>query len=212
MTSREFLAYETSRSYHFQYNCCDIGENDPREGLSVVIFIIEFSSINDPSFRYRWQVDYPAVKKRWYKGETRYGIAASYAQAVEDIHMFLSKKGIAPMPNEHNKRLSHSHFAWQKRTPEENFMTTKIAIMADTHSFTTNYTMISGVYEAYVYEGHPIEINRVNGPGRGTIVNAGPNKVEVVEKNDEEDVSIVLKPYESMMLEAYGGGFFEIKE
>ena len=91
-------------------------------------------------------------------------------------------------------------------------MISKIAIMADTHSFTTNYTMIGGVYEAYLYEGHPIEVNRVNGPGRGIIVNRGPEKVEVVEKNDEEDVSIVLKPYESMMLEAYGGGFFEIKE
>ena len=104
MNSREFLAYETSRSYHFQYDCSEINENDPREGLSVVIFIVEFTNTDDPSFRYRWQVDYPVVKKRWFKQATRYGRAANYTQAVDDIHMFLSKRGISPMPNEHNRR------------------------------------------------------------------------------------------------------------
>ena len=104
MKSREFLAYEESRSYHFRYNCCDISENDPREGLSVVIYIVELTNTEYPSYRYRWNVEFPVKKDRWFKQGTHFGVAANYAQAVDDIHWLLRDKGISPMPNEHNRR------------------------------------------------------------------------------------------------------------
>ena len=103
MKSREFLAYEESRSYHFRYNCCDISENDPREGLSVVIYIVEFTNTEYPSYRYRWNVEFPVKKDRWFKPQTHYGLAANYAQVVDDIHKMLVTAGIAPKPKEKNQ-------------------------------------------------------------------------------------------------------------
>ena len=104
MKSREFLAYEISRNYSFRYDCREINENDPREGMMVQITIIEHTNPKEPSHRYGWQVDYPVKKDRWFKQGTHFGVAANYAQAVDDIHWLLRDKGISPMPNEHNRR------------------------------------------------------------------------------------------------------------
>ena len=105
MNSREFLAHEESRSYHFQYNCGEIDENDPREGWLVNIFIQEALKPVQPSFRYQWSVEYPVEKNRCLNFKKRRGCSANYAQAVDDIHNLLVKKGVAPKPTEHNRRI-----------------------------------------------------------------------------------------------------------
>ena len=104
MKSREFLAYEEGRSYHFQYDCSEINENDPREGWLVNIFISETVKPVKPIFRYQWHVEYPVEKNRCLNFKKFRGCSANYAQAVDDIHMLLRGKGVSPMPNEHNRR------------------------------------------------------------------------------------------------------------